>query len=83
MELKRREFENLQQNNSPVQKYIREFTVLSRYAIDEVDTEEKRKRRFLKGLHPYVKMQLRLTRVQEFQELVDAAITFEDDYKQV
>ena len=83
VELKRREFETLKQDNSPVLHYIRQFTMLSRYAMDEVDTEEKRKRRFLKGLHPYVKMQLRLTRVQEFQELIDTAITFEDDYKQV
>jgi hypothetical protein len=56
MELKRREFENLQQNTSPVMKYIREFSQLSRYAVDEVNTEEKRKKRFLRGLHPYVKM---------------------------
>jgi hypothetical protein len=35
----------------------------------------------MKGLHPYMKMQLRLTKTTEFQELVDAAITLEDDYK--
>jgi hypothetical protein len=56
-------------------RYVREFSVLSRYATDEVDTEEKQKKRFKKGLHPYMKMQLRLTRPTKFQELVDAAIT--------
>ena len=56
---------------------------LSRYALDKVDTEEKRKKRFMKGLHPYMNMQLRLTKPKEFQELVDAAITLEDDYKSV
>jgi hypothetical protein len=35
----------------------------------------------MKGLHRYMKMQLRLTRPNEFQELVDVAITMEDDYK--
>ena len=49
--------------------------------MDEVDTEEKRKKRFMKGLSPFMKMQLRLTKPKEFQELVDAAITLEDDYK--
>jgi hypothetical protein len=37
----------------------------------------------MKGLHPYMKMQLRLTRPIEFEELVDATITLEDDYKTV
>src|SRR4051812_29689114 len=53
-------------------KYIREFSQLSRYAEEDVNTEEKRKKHFLRGLNPFVKMQL-----------LDAAITFEDDYKNV
>jgi hypothetical protein len=56
MELKRREFENRKQNDSPVMRYVREFSVLSRYAIDKVDIEEKQKKRFMNGLHPYTKM---------------------------
>ena len=62
VELKRREFEELQQGNSPVLKYVRDFSSLSRYAHDEVNTEEKRKKRFMKGLNPFMKMQLRLAR---------------------
>ena len=81
MEIKRREFENLRHNDYPVLKYVREFSLLSRYATDEVDTEEKRRKRFMKGLNPYMRMQLRLTKPTEFQELVDATITLEDDYK--
>jgi hypothetical protein len=83
MELKKREFENLKQNDSPVMRYVREFSILSRHATNEVDIEDKRKKRFMKGLHPYMKMQLRLTRPTKFQELADAAITLEDDYKTV
>src|SRR3954462_5342918 len=56
MELKRREFEELQQGYSSVMKYIREFSQLSRYVEEEVSTEEKRKNRFLRGLNPFVKM---------------------------
>ena len=83
MELKRREFENLEQKERPVMAYVREFSSLSRYAPDDVNTEEKWKKRFMKGLHPFMKMQLRLTKAQEFQELIDTAITLEDDYKSV
>jgi hypothetical protein len=58
MELKRREFESVQQNDSPILWYVREFSELSRYAPDEVDTEENRVKRFMKGLNPYKRMQL-------------------------
>ena len=62
MELKRREFENLRQNDVPVGRYITAFNTLSRYALDEVDTDEKRKKRFMKGLNSFMKMQLRLAK---------------------
>ncbi|KAK1629861.1 hypothetical protein QYE76_004176 [Lolium multiflorum] len=61
----------------------REFLKLSRYAVDEVNTEDKKKKRFLRGLSPQFKVQLRMMRATEFQELVDAAITLEDDFKQL
>jgi hypothetical protein len=37
----------------------------------------------MRGLHPGAKMQLRMLKAADFQELVDAAITMEDDFKQV
>jgi hypothetical protein len=66
MELKRQEFEKPEQGSAPVMKYIRDFSRLSRYAVDEVSTEEKRKKRFLRGLNPYVKMQMRPFSTQGF-----------------
>jgi hypothetical protein len=83
MELKRREFENLAQNDKSVMKYVKEFTLLSHYISDDVNTDDKRKKRFMRGLHPGAKMQLRMLKAADFQELVDAAITMEDDFKQV
>jgi hypothetical protein len=83
MELKRREFENLVQNDKPIMKYVREFSLLSRYALEDMNTDEKRKKRFMRGLHPGAKIQLRMLKAADFQELVDAAITMEDDFKQV
>ena len=45
MELKRREFEDLRQNDMPIRRYVRDFSILSRYATDEVDTDEKRQKK--------------------------------------
>ncbi|KAK1694169.1 hypothetical protein QYE76_010866 [Lolium multiflorum] len=56
---------------------------LSRYAVEEVNTEDKKKKRFMRGLNPRFKVQLRMMRATEFHELVDAAITLEDDFKQL
>jgi hypothetical protein len=83
MELKRREFENLVQNDKPIMKYVREFSLLSRYASDDVNTDAKRKKQFMRGLHPGARIQLRMLKAADFQELVNAAITMEDDFKQV
>nr|XP_051199186.1 uncharacterized protein LOC127312692 [Lolium perenne] len=83
MELKRREFKNLEQKDKAIMTYVREFSGLSRYAADEVSTEDKRKKRFMRGLNPSFKMQLRMLKATEFQELVDASISMEDDFKQV
>jgi hypothetical protein len=83
MELKRREFENLEQKDKSIMKYIKEFTLLSGYASEDVNTDEKGKKCFMRGLHPMAKMQLRMLKVADFQELVDAAIAMEDDFKQV
>jgi hypothetical protein len=60
MELKRREFDNLEQKDKTIMRYVKEFTLLSRYATDAVNMDEKRKKRFMRGLHPMAKMQLRM-----------------------
>ena len=64
-------------------KYIREFSRLSRYAADEVNTDAKRVKRFLRGLDPYAAMQLKMTKPQTLQELMNSTITWENDYKLV
>ena len=68
MEFKRREFKDLRENDETVMKYISKFSQLSRYAVDEVNTEEKCKRRFLEGLNPYMKMKIRGATTQSFQD---------------
>jgi hypothetical protein len=83
VELKRREFEDLKQGSATMMAYIKEFTRLSRYASDEVSTDSKRVKRFLRGLDPYMAMQMKLTNPHNFQELMDTTITWENDYKLV
>jgi hypothetical protein len=51
--------------------YVREFSLLSRYASEDVNTDEKRKKRFMRGLHPGARLQLRMLKATDFQELVD------------
>jgi hypothetical protein len=82
VELKRREFEDLKQGSSSMMSYIKEFTKLSRYASDKVSTDNKRMR-FLRGLDPYAAMQMKLTKLSSFQELMDTTITWENDYRLV
>jgi hypothetical protein len=83
VELKRREFEDLKQGSVSMMAYIKEFTRLSHYASDEVSTDSKRVKRFLRGLDPYAAMQMKLTKPRNFQELMDTTITWENDYKLV
>jgi hypothetical protein len=50
MKLKKKEFLSLTQGNMSVSEYHDRFTQLSRYAPEEVDTDEKHQERFLEGL---------------------------------
>ncbi|KAK1611633.1 hypothetical protein QYE76_035306 [Lolium multiflorum] len=58
VELKRREFESLEQKDKAILTYVREFSKLSRHAVEEVNTEDKKKR-FLRGLSPQFKEEKR------------------------
>jgi hypothetical protein len=50
MKLKKKEFEDLKQGSMSVSEYVTHFTQLSRYAPDNVDTNEKQDW-FLNGLN--------------------------------
>src|SRR3954469_20863488 len=57
--------------------YLDRFTQLSRYAPEEVDTEEKRKDRFLDGLHAELQVVLVAMQFLELESLANAAIMME------
>ena len=47
----RDEFRELKQGRMTIVEYRDKFLSLARYAPDEINTEEKKKERFLNGLH--------------------------------
>jgi hypothetical protein len=51
IKLKKKEFQDLKQGSMTVNEYVTKFTQLSRYAPNEVDTDEKKQDYFLNGLN--------------------------------
>jgi hypothetical protein len=51
MKLKKKEFQDLKQGSMIVSEYVTRFTQLSRYAPNDVDTDEKKHDYFLNGLN--------------------------------
>jgi hypothetical protein len=60
-----------------VNEYLNKFTQMSRYAPDEVNTDEKKQDAFLNGLNDEIRFQLLNTDYEDFQKMVDKAIIFE------
>jgi hypothetical protein len=50
LKLKKKEFSYLNQGSMTVNEYMNQFIQLARYAIDDVNTDEKKQDMFLKGL---------------------------------
>jgi hypothetical protein len=51
IKLKKKEFKDLKQGSMTVSEYVTHFTQLSRYAPNDVDTDEKKQECFLNGLN--------------------------------
>jgi hypothetical protein len=51
IKLKKKEFQDLNQGSMLVSEYVTHFTQLSRYAPNDVDTDEKKQDCFLNGLN--------------------------------
>src|SRR5215203_2480456 len=73
----RDEFRELKQGRRSVVEYRDRFLTLSRYAPDETDTTEKRKERFLNGLHDEMQTVLVNIPFADLEALVDSAIQME------
>jgi hypothetical protein len=62
---------DLRQKFRSVSEYIGEFTNLSRYAPDDIDTDAKRKEKFLEGLNDVLSIPLSVAYTPTFQSLLD------------
>ncbi|KAK1686665.1 hypothetical protein QYE76_047513 [Lolium multiflorum] len=77
IKMMRDEFRELKQGRMSVVEYRDRFLTLSRYAPDETDSNEKRKERFLNGLHDEMQTVLVNIPFVDLEALVDSAIQME------
>jgi hypothetical protein len=54
-----------------VNEYLNSFIQLSRYALDDINTDEKKQDMFLNGLNDDIQFQLLNTDYTDFQHMVD------------
>jgi hypothetical protein len=66
-----------------VNAYLNSFIQLSRYAIEDIDTDEKKQNMFLKGLNDDIQFQPLNTDYVDFQHMVDKAIAIESKLKEM
>src|SRR3954467_15917255 len=78
----RDEFRELKQGRMTVVEYRDNFFSLARYAPDEIDTEAKKKERFLNGLHDEMQTVLVNIPFDDIEALVDSAIQMEGKINQ-
>jgi hypothetical protein len=83
IELKQEEFQALKQGSMSVAEYHNKFAQLSRYAPTKVARDSDKQRRFLKGLHDELQLQLMSNKYASFQELVDRAIVIDKKRKEM
>jgi hypothetical protein len=77
------EFTDLKQGGMIVNEYLNSFVQLSRYALDDINTDEKKQDIFLNGLNDDIQFQLFNTDYANFQHVVDKAIVSENKIKEM
>jgi hypothetical protein len=83
MKLKKKEFADLKQGGMTVNEYLNSLIQLSRYAPDDINTDEKKHDMFLNGLNGDIQFQLLNTDYADFQHVVDKAIVIENKIKEM
>jgi hypothetical protein len=78
IKLKKKEFQYLKQGSMSMNEYITKFTQLSRYALHEVDTDEKKQKCFLNGLNDGLAYALEVQDFENFQGMVNKALVLEN-----
>jgi hypothetical protein len=75
---KKKEFEDLKQGSLSVNEYVTRFIQLSRYAPDNMDTDEKKQDWFLNRLNDGLAYDLEAHDFANFQGMADEAIVLEN-----
>ena len=73
----RREFHNLKQRQMSVTEYQREFTQLSKYALEMLITEKEKCRKFEDGLNDYIWAHATGFFHDDFSKIVTCALNVE------
>jgi hypothetical protein len=77
------EFTYLKQGGMTVNEYLNSFIQLSRYATEDINTDEKKQDMFLDELNNDIQFQLLNTDYGDFQHMVDKAIFTESKLKEM
>jgi hypothetical protein len=81
IKIMRDKFLNLKQGGMSVPEYLDKFTTWGRYAPNDIDTDEKKRERFLNGLQEELQTYLIAVHHPDLEAMVDAAIMVEDKNK--
>jgi hypothetical protein len=81
MNLKKEKLRMLRQGGRTLKEYMDDFFYLSRYALDDVDTDVKRRDKFLAGLKGELKIPLSVAYAPNYQALLDQAITLDNNIR--
>jgi hypothetical protein len=74
----KKEFQDLKQGFMSVNEYVTKFTQLSRYALHEVDTDEKKQECFLNVLNDRLAYALEARDFENLQWMVNKALVLEN-----
>jgi hypothetical protein len=81
IKIMRDKFLNLKQGGMSVTEYLDKFTTWGRYAPNDIDTDEKKRERFLNGLQEELQTYLVVVHHPDLEAMVDATIMVEDKHK--
>jgi hypothetical protein len=81
MNLKKDEFLTLRQGRRTLKEYMDDFCSLARYAPEDVDTDAKRKDKFLTGLKGELKIPLSVAYAPNYRAILDQAVTLDNNIR--
>jgi hypothetical protein len=81
MNLKKDEFRTFRQGGRTLKEYMDDLCSLSRYAPEDIDTDTKRKDKFLSGLKGDLKIPLSVAYAPSYQALLDQAVTLDNNIR--